>query len=44
MAKIAKKNTANCCENRKNHGKIMAKTQHRITNPKTILQLIKLDV
>jgi len=34
------KNTANFWENRKNHGKITAKTGHQITGPKTIIQSI----
>jgi len=38
------KNTANFCENRKNHGKITAKTRRQITGPKTIIQSIKLEI
>jgi len=38
------KNTADFCENRKNHGKITAKTRHQITGPKTIIQSIKVNI
>jgi len=38
------KNTANFCENHKNHGKIAAKTRHLIKVPKTIIQSIKLNI
>jgi len=38
------KNTANFYENRKNHGKITAKTRHQTTGPKTIIQSIKLKI
>jgi len=38
------KNTANFCENPKNHGKITAKTRHQITGPKTVIQSIKLKI
>ena len=36
--------TANFCENRKNHGKITAKTRHQITGPMTIIQSIKVNI
>jgi len=36
MAKMVKKH-GKLCENRKNHGKIMAKTRHQITGLKTII-------
>jgi len=38
------KNMANFCENRKNYGKITAKTRHPITGRKTIIQHIKLNI
>jgi len=38
------KNTADFCENRKNHGKNTAKIRHQITGPKTIIQSIKVNI
>jgi len=38
------KNTAEFCENRRNHGKNTAKTWHQITGPKTIIQSIKFNI
>ena len=38
------KNTADFCENRKNHGKNTAKTRHQTTGPKTITQSIKINI
>jgi len=38
------KNTADFCENRKNHGKITAQAWHQVTGPKTIIQSTKLNI
>jgi len=46
MAKGKKwqKNTADFCENRKNHGKNAVKSRHQITGPNTIIQSIKFNI